>query len=76
MTGQTPVQIAGASLRQAGQAVAVRTVDSTTHTLGPYLAGGIIIPVRPLRALTTYRASVTVRDGAQTLTRAWSFTTS
>ena len=74
-TGQAPVDIVRATLTQGGRPVAVRSVDSTTRTLGPYLAGGIVIPVSPLRAQSRYRASVTVRDGSRTLTRAWSFTT-
>ncbi len=74
--GQVPVQILHASLRTRGRAVAVRWVDSTTHTVGPYLAGGILIPVRPLAPRARYRASVTVQDGAgRVLTHVWRFTT-
>ena len=73
--GQAPVDIVHASLSRAGHPVAVRWVDNTTHTLGPYLAGGIVIPVGPLHAGASYRATVAVRDGARTLTHAWSFTT-
>lgn len=73
--GQSPVSIVRATLRGAGHSLAVRWVDSTTKTLGAYLAGGIVIPLRPLRPGTLYRASVTVRDGAGTLTRTWSFST-
>ncbi len=75
-TGQAQVDIVSASLTRSGHPVAVRWVDNTTRMLGPYLAGGIVIPVSPLLHATTYRASVTVRDGARTLTRSWSFTTS
>ena len=73
--GQAPVKILHASLRAGRRAVAVRWIDSTTRTVGPYLAGGILIPLRPLAPRTHYRASVTVQDGARTLTRAWWFTT-
>jgi hypothetical protein len=75
LTGQAPVTIVRATLSQDGDAVPVRWVDTTTQTLGPYLAGGIVIPVDPLKAATTYRATVAVRDGVRTLTRGWSFTT-
>jgi hypothetical protein len=74
-TGQAPVTIVRASLSRGGQPVPVRWVDTTTRTLGQYLAGGIVIPVDPLRAQTTYRATVAVRNGARTLTRSWGFTT-
>jgi hypothetical protein len=73
--GQSPVDIVGASLHQGGASLAVRWVDNATQTLGPYLAGGIVIPVAPLRPHTTYVATVTVRDGGGTLTRRWHFTT-
>ena len=74
-TGQAPVDIIRATLTRGGRPVAVRWVDSATRTLGPYLAGGIVIPVSPLRARSSYRASVIVGDGSRTLTRSWSFTT-
>jgi hypothetical protein len=73
--GQSPVRITHASLRAPRGRTAVRWVDSATRVVGPYLAGGILIPPRPLRPHTTYRASVTVQDGAATLTRVWRFTT-
>jgi len=73
--GQAPVRITAASLSRAGHPVTVRWVDSSTRTVGAYLAGAILIPVDPLRRGTTYRARVSVRDGSQTLTHAWSFTT-
>ncbi len=53
----------------------MRWVDNTTKTLGPYLSGGIVIPVKPMRPRTKYAATVTIKDGASTLTRSWSFTT-
>jgi hypothetical protein len=74
-TGQAAVEIVSASLTQAGRPVAVRWVDHGTATLGPYLAGAIVIPADPLKPHATYHASVTVRDGSQTLTHRWAFTT-
>ncbi len=73
--GQAPVRILHATLQAGGRTVPVRWVDSATRTIGSYLAGGIIIPPAPLRPATRYRARVVVRDGARTLTRAWSFVT-
>ena len=73
--GQAPVRITRASLRADGRSAAVRWVDSATRTIGSYLAGGILIPLRPLARDTTYQASVTVQDGTGTLTHAWRFTT-
>lgn len=75
MLGQAPVRITRASLRTHGRRVALRWVDSGTRTVGAYLAGGILIPLRPLAAHTRYRASVTVRDGSRTLTHVWRFET-
>jgi hypothetical protein len=73
--GQAPVQILHASLHAGRRAVAVRWIDSSTHTVGPYLAGGILIPLRPLAPGTRYRAKVTVQDGSRTLSHVWGFTT-
>jgi hypothetical protein len=73
--GQAPVRITHAWLRARGRRTAVRWVDSATRTVGAYLAGGILIPLRPLARRTTYRASVTVLDGARALTHMWRFTT-
>ncbi|HLI60309.1 MAG TPA: carboxypeptidase-like regulatory domain-containing protein [Solirubrobacteraceae bacterium] len=73
--GQAPVRITRASLRARHHRVAVRWVDSATPTIGPYLAGGIIVPLRPLARRTWYRASVAVRDGARTITHRWRFRT-
>lgn len=73
--GQAPVQILHASLHTGGRAVAVRRIDSATRTVGPYLAGGILVPLRPLAPRARYRARVTVQDGGQTLTHAWWFIT-
>jgi hypothetical protein len=78
--------ITAASLTGPTGPLAVRTVDnhtaSSTQTLGDYLpAGGIIIPVRPLRAGATYTARVVFAPdaayGSQTpsapLSLTWSF---
>ena len=73
--GQSAVRILHATLRRGGHDVAVRVVDSSTRTIGPYLAGGILIPVHPLARATTYRATVAVADGDASLTRSWSFAT-
>lgn len=73
--GQAPVRIIHASLRAGGRAAAVRWIDTSTRTVGPYLAGGILIPLQPLAPRTTYRASVTVQDGTRTLLHIWRFTT-
>jgi hypothetical protein len=74
-TGQAPVHVLSAKLTARGRPVALRWVDSQTPTVGPYLPGAILIPVRPLRPRTRYSASVTVQDRSATLTRRWSFTT-
>ncbi len=73
--GQAPVKVMHASLSLAGHPVGVRWVDNTTRTIGRYLTGAILIPVRPLRRGSTYRASVVVQDRSATLTHDWSFTT-
>jgi Carboxypeptidase regulatory-like domain len=74
-TGQAPVHVLSAKLMAGGRAVAVRWVDSQTPTLGRYLPGAILIPVRPLRPRTRYTAAVSMQDRSATLTRRWSFTT-
>ena len=74
-TGQAPVQVLSATLTAHGRAVALRWVDSQTPTVGRYLPGAILIPVRPLRPRTRYTASVSVQDRSATLSRRWSFTT-
>ena len=73
--GQAPVTVTAATLRDAGHAVPVRWVDTTTRTLGPDLAGAILIPLSALTPGTRYRASVSISDGPTTVTRTWSFTT-
>lgn len=70
------LKIAAATLTGPAGPVEVRTVDNYAKGIGPYLAaGGVVIPVKPLAPNTTYKASVTVKSGKTTLTRAWSFTT-
>jgi hypothetical protein len=68
------VHIAAASLSGPSGAVAVRTIDRTTPTIGPYLppGSGFVIPLAPLRPNTTYRANVRFAGG---LSHGWSFTT-
>jgi hypothetical protein len=73
--GQAPVHVFAARLVTAGHRVALRTVDAETPTVGRYLAGAILIPVKPLRHHTRYTATVKVRDRSGTLSRRWSFTT-
>ena len=74
-TGQAQVKVTRAALSLGGRAVAMRWVDNSTRTVGRYLTGAILIPVRPLRAHRTYRATVVVQDRSGTLTHGWSFTT-
>ena len=74
-SGQAPVQVLSAKLIGRSHRVALRWVDSQTPTVGRYLPGAILIPVRPLRPRTRYTASVSVQDRSTTLTRRWSFTT-
>ena len=67
--------ITAATLTGPGGPVAVRTVDRTTPTVGPYLppGGGFLIPVARLQPGTTYRASVSFGHGQAR--RTWHFTT-
>lgn len=74
-TGQAQVKVMRATLALGARPVALRWVDNSTRTLGRYLTGAILIPVRPLRAHRTYRATVTVQDRSGTLTHGWSFRT-
>jgi hypothetical protein len=74
-TGQAQVKVTRATLSLGGRAVALRWVDNSTRTVGRYLTGAILIPVRPLRAHSTYRATVVVQNRSGTLTHSWSFTT-
>ena len=74
-TGQAPVQVLSAQLATRGHPVALRWVDSQTPTVGRYLPGAILIPVKPLLPRTRYTAAVSVQDRSAALTRRWSFTT-
>jgi hypothetical protein len=74
-TGQAPVHVLAAKLAARGHPVTLRWVDSQTPTVGRYLPGAILIPVKPLQPGTRYTASVSVQDRSATLTRRWSFTT-
>jgi Carboxypeptidase regulatory-like domain len=74
-TGQAPVQVLSAQLAARGHPLALRWVDSQTPTVGRYLPGAILIPVKPLQPRTRYTAAVRVQDRSATLTRRWSFTT-
>jgi hypothetical protein len=69
------LRITGATLTGPRGPVALRTVDRTNPTVGPYLpsGSGFIIPVEPLDPGTTYRASVSFGDGQAQ--RTWHFTT-
>ena len=73
--GQASVHVLAARLTTGGHPVSLRHVDSTTPTVGRYLAGAILIPVKPLRHHSRYTASVKVQDRSGTLTRRWSFQT-
>lgn len=82
--GPAGVQILGASLASETSSVPVRWVDKTNPNLEAFLTGGIIIPVTPLAAYTTYTARVTVEQtsgegvpwpGASPVTHTWTFTT-
>jgi hypothetical protein len=73
--GQAQVQFASVTLTGPQGPVAVKTVDNATPKLGPYLAGGIIIPVKPLAPQSTYTASVTLANGSATISHTWSFRT-
>ncbi|HXY82036.1 MAG TPA: CAP domain-containing protein [Gaiellaceae bacterium] len=68
------LHIVSATLTGPDGPVAVRTVDRTTPTVGPYLppGSGFVIPVAPLRPDTTYRALVRFAGG---LRHSWQFTT-
>jgi len=69
------LRITAATLTGPHGPVALRTVDRTTPTVGPYLpsGSGFIIPVAPLEPGTTYRASVSFGGGQAR--RNWHFTT-
>jgi hypothetical protein len=73
--GQAPVTILSAKMSSAAGPVHVRWVSTTTNEIGTYLAGGIVLPVKPLTRGTKYTVSVTIKDGAGELSHRWSFTT-
>jgi hypothetical protein len=73
--GQAQVKFVSASLSSPHGKVKIKTVDNSTKTVGPYCAGGIIIPVKPLKPFTTYTASVTLANGSGTISHTWRFTT-
>jgi len=74
-TGQAQVKVLAARLSSRLGSVRIRWVDNSTPTLGPYLSGGILIPVKPLSRDTVYTAAVVIKDGLGKLTHSWSFTT-
>ena len=69
------LRITAATLTGPHGPVALRTVDRTTPTIGPFLppGSGFLIPVAPLQRGATYTASVTFGGGQARLT--WHFTT-
>jgi hypothetical protein len=69
------LHITSASLRGPHGPVALRTVDRTTPTVGPFLppGSGFLIPVAPLERGATYTASVSFGHGQAR--RTWHFTT-
>jgi hypothetical protein len=73
--GQAPVHLLSATLATGGHPVALRRVDADTPTVGRYLAGAILIPVKPLHRHARYTATVKVQDRGGTLSHRWSFTT-
>jgi hypothetical protein len=69
------LRITAATLTGPHGPVAVRTVDRTNPTVGPFLpsGSGFIIPVVPLEPGATYKASVSLGGGEAR--RTWHFTT-
>jgi hypothetical protein len=69
------LRITAATLTGPHGPVALRTVDRTTPTVGPYLppGSGFLIPVAPLEPGATYAATVSFGGGQAR--RAWHFTT-
>ena len=69
------LHITSATLTGPRGPVALRTVDRTTPTVGPFLppGSGFLIPVAPLEPGTTYTASVSFGRGQAR--RTWQFTT-
>ncbi|HXH96975.1 MAG TPA: CAP domain-containing protein, partial [Gaiellaceae bacterium] len=66
--------VVAAALRGPAGRVAVKTVDRTTPTVGPYLppGSGFVIPVAPLQPGTAYRATVRFAGGPR---HTWNFVT-
>jgi hypothetical protein len=60
-----------------GKAIAIRTVDRLTKSVGGGLppGGAMLIPVQPLLAGEPYRASVTIASAAGHTTYSWTFQT-
>jgi hypothetical protein len=58
--GTTAPSLESATLTGPDGRVEVRTVAGDTPEVGPYLAGAIVIPVKPLAPDTTYTADVTL----------------
>jgi hypothetical protein len=73
--GPAQVTITAATLTGPNGPLEVRWVDNSTQNIGPYLTGGIILPVAPLAPGATYQATVSVQDESGTLSHTWSFTT-
>lgn len=71
--GGTSMRVRSASLFPP---VRVKWVDNRTPRVGHMIpSGGILVPVRPLRANTTYTATVKVAGSARTRTFTWRFST-
>jgi hypothetical protein len=73
--GPGDVKITAASLSGPAGPVQVRWVDRHTDQIGPYLSGGVIIPVKPLSPGTLYHATVTVNGAHGSIMHVWQFTT-
>ena len=70
------MRIKSAQLTGPRGSVEVKTVDDTAPTIGQYMpAGGVVIPLRPLRRRALYKAVVQMTGGGITLTRSWTFKT-
>ncbi|MDQ6775359.1 MAG: hypothetical protein M3071_03855, partial [Actinomycetota bacterium] len=73
--GPAHVTIQQASLIAPSGPLQIATVDNSTGTIGPYLTGGIIIPVQPLPEGVQINASVTLAGPNGAVAHSWSFTT-